>query len=157
MKTLTSKQKVFDYIIKHLRKQNAKSLLPRDLTKDTFGPSCAYKGMGDMKCAVGCLIEDEEYTDEIERVSIDTLLSEYDLTMNSPDMRSRIIALRKIFNPKFSKLNKDRKTKMINMLVALQNVHDRYLTSSSHNIRIKLENIANTYNVKYVPSKKLGW
>lgn len=51
------KQQTFDTVVAHLRRQNAQSML---------GESCAYRGDGGLKCAVGCLIPDDRYTTDIE-------------------------------------------------------------------------------------------
>lgn len=53
----------------HLTKQRKQS-------KTKYGncltPSCAYRGDGGVMCAVGCLITDEVYTDELESMCADT-------------------------------------------------------------------------------------
>lgn len=45
-------QETFDTVARHLLTQNARS---------TLGGSCRYRGECGLKCAVGCLISDEEY------------------------------------------------------------------------------------------------
>lgn len=52
-----SKQKIFDTVKAHLLQQGQQS-------EDSEG--CKYRGPGDLKCAIGCLIADEHYTPELE-------------------------------------------------------------------------------------------
>lgn len=49
-------QEVFDQVVNHLRKQNKQSLA---------NSKCLYR-YGDLKCAAGCLISDEEYHRDME-------------------------------------------------------------------------------------------
>ena len=49
-----NKQEIFNTAVKHLRIQNAKSI-------NKFYNQCKYYGDGGRKCAIGCLISDEEY------------------------------------------------------------------------------------------------
>jgi hypothetical protein len=60
-----SKQALFDFISNHLLRQGKKS---NDLT------SCLYRGPGGRKCAVGCVIPDELYSDAMERKSTGQLI-----------------------------------------------------------------------------------
>jgi hypothetical protein len=62
MKTL---QESFDTVVTHLLTQNARSWL------DTVGTEggCAYRGENGMKCAVGCLIDDKEYSPDLENLN----------------------------------------------------------------------------------------
>lgn len=46
-------QEVFDKVVNHLRKQNTKAM---------NGSMCSYRGANGTKCAVGCLMEDNEYS-----------------------------------------------------------------------------------------------
>ena len=54
-------QRTFDKVAAHLLKQNAKS---RSTTQ--AWATCAYRGVGGLKCAVGCLIPDDLYSPRIE-------------------------------------------------------------------------------------------
>ena len=60
-----SPQEIFDTVVKHLRKQNARSTFCRD-TIDV----CAYRGINGTKCAVGCLIPDDVYDISMEGVGV---------------------------------------------------------------------------------------
>jgi hypothetical protein len=70
LKTLNTatEQEVFDQVAEHLLKQNAQSKRATD---------CAYRGEGGLKCAVGCLIADDEYIPEIENKSWETVVNNY--------------------------------------------------------------------------------
>ena len=59
-------QQVFDQVVLHILRQGKVSLRTYS---DSFGDKqkvCAYRGDGGTKCAAGCLISDEEYSDEME-------------------------------------------------------------------------------------------
>ena len=63
LKTLkdATKQEVFDQVAEHLLNQNKQSLDP-----DKYNDICVYRAPGGLKCAVGCLIADDEYSKEWE-------------------------------------------------------------------------------------------
>jgi hypothetical protein len=56
----SSAQEVFDFVCNHLLTQNKQSLGPAS-TNDSDDEICSYRGRDNLKCAVGCLISDEEY------------------------------------------------------------------------------------------------
>lgn len=53
-------QEVFEKVVRHLRAQGEKSLMPG------CSVACAYRGENGRKCAVGCLIADEHYAPDLE-------------------------------------------------------------------------------------------
>ena len=60
VKTLSGKQEIFDYAIKHLKNQGTQSMV---------GPGhgiCGYRGHDGTMCAVGCLLADDEYEPDME-------------------------------------------------------------------------------------------
>lgn len=63
-----TRQEVFDRVARHLILQNRVSLAAG------LPPSCRYRGHSGLQCAIGCLIEDDEYTPEMEGHSIDSAL-----------------------------------------------------------------------------------
>lgn len=54
---------LFDKVVAHLLKQNAKS-------ETSPGGFCKYRGPNGLKCAVGFLISDKAYSDSIEYASV---------------------------------------------------------------------------------------
>jgi hypothetical protein len=62
-------QEIFDKVASHLLTQNARSVR---------GSSdiCAYRSLDGKQCAVGCLIEPEEYEEWMEGMAIDDLLQQ---------------------------------------------------------------------------------
>ncbi len=50
-------QEIFDKVVAHLRKQNARSVMML---------KCLYRGPNGLKCAVGCLISDDAYSRDLE-------------------------------------------------------------------------------------------
>lgn len=52
-------QEAFDTIVAHLRQQNDRAVLILDGAEQ--GSSCMYRTAAGLKCAVGCLIPDDQY------------------------------------------------------------------------------------------------
>jgi len=61
-------QELFDIVFKHLMSQNARSMMGNGIT-------CAYRGEGGLKCAIGVLIPDEDYREDMERLAAQNLLA----------------------------------------------------------------------------------
>ena len=61
--TTPTLQALYDRVAEHLLTQNARA-------RDPDNARCAYRGEGDLKCAVGCLITDEHYNAELEGDSV---------------------------------------------------------------------------------------
>ena len=57
-----TKQDTYDLVVSHLRVQNKQAL-----GKDGL---CRYRGENGTKCAVGCLISDDEYSEALEGHSV---------------------------------------------------------------------------------------
>ena len=87
-------QEIFDFVANHLLTQNAKAV-------EDSG-TCRYR-YGDLKCAVGALISDEDYNYSFEMRSI------------------RLLADRK--NTRFSNIEESR----LAFLIHLQKIHDDYV------------------------------
>lgn len=62
MTDLLSPQQVFDRVATHLIQQGHASFCVNDLDN----PTCMYRGPYGAKCAVGCLISDDDYKPEYE-------------------------------------------------------------------------------------------
>lgn len=62
LKTLhvATEQEVFDQVLSHLRRQGRPS-------KGKDG-GCKYRGVGNLKCAAGCLIADDEYKSKMDNL-----------------------------------------------------------------------------------------
>lgn len=52
-----TQQETFDTVVRHLRTQGCKSIADG---------ACMYRGPDGLKCAVGCLIPDDDYRPEME-------------------------------------------------------------------------------------------
>lgn len=57
-----TEQEVFDQVATHLLTQNEQSSINRGATGEVF---CRYRA-GDLMCAAGCLIDDNEYNETLE-------------------------------------------------------------------------------------------
>lgn len=109
-------QDVFDKVVAHLRKQNGKALNEVGL--------CRYRGIDGNMCAVGCLIADEHYSNDLE---------------GNGSREFRIIeALEKSGIPNTPKIN--------DLLDDMQEVHDGCLVDDWES-RFKV--VAEEYNLKY--------
>jgi hypothetical protein len=63
---MMNKQTIFDTVVKHMAAQKT-----RAMSRD--GYACAYRGANGTKCAVGCLISDNDYRPAMEGKSVTTL------------------------------------------------------------------------------------
>lgn len=108
---------VFNYVKEHLLKQNEKSLDPWSL-------SCYYRAQkenGDvLMCAVGCLMDDNYYSDEFENSS-------------PSDIRVRAVIEKSIPNWDYN----------VSLLSELQNIHDEY---DPDNWSLRLEYLESYFN-----------
>ena len=102
--TTPTLQTVFDTVSSHLLAQNKRS---RD--KDDLG--CVYRGVGGLKCAVGCLIADEHYTPKLE-----------DVPVVAPRVEA---ALWKSIDPQ-GLMPPEERAPLIALLGKLQRIHDLY-------------------------------
>lgn len=60
-------QEIFDKVVSHLLTQGCKSY-------DSLTETCRYRGPNDTKCAIGCLITDEQYRPWMESATLNKLL-----------------------------------------------------------------------------------
>ncbi len=63
-------QEAFDKVCNHLRRMLRRSI-------DRTGNYCSYRSKNGNKCAIGCLIPDEEYKPEFERRSVAGLIQRF--------------------------------------------------------------------------------
>lgn len=105
-------QDIFNQVAIHLINQNEKST--------SFDGRCAYRGDNDLKCAVGCLITDDEYLPNMENLSIVTIVK------------------------RFSTLS--RFSKFIDLLQDLQRIHD---VIPIENWRDELVKVTTKYNLSF--------
>lgn len=66
-------QEIFDKVYEHLRSQNKKAVNSSSNT----GFYCKYRSKDGLKCAVGCLIDDEDYDSMMEGIPASQLLTEF--------------------------------------------------------------------------------
>ena len=89
-------QEIFNKVYTHLMTQRKPALI------NTTGSTCAYRNENGEKCAVGCLIEDNEYEPEFEGKNIGGILE----------------------RPNVSESLKNRLYPVMQILSRLQGVHD---------------------------------
>ncbi len=76
----TSLQEVFDTVVSHLRKQGEKSDQSYMFDEEDLSimdHQCLYRTPGNLKCAVGCLIPDDIYSEDMESTFAYKLLRDY--------------------------------------------------------------------------------
>lgn len=95
------KQKIFNKVVRHLLKQNKKSLKYDNIT-------CAYRGKDGVQCAIGCLIPDEDYTKAMD--------IHPDIILNYPNKISSFLK-----EKGYMKSFEDQE-----FLIGLQGIHDSY-------------------------------
>lgn len=79
-----NKQELFDKVATHLLTQNAKSL---------DDDSCQYRNPEGLACAVGCLIPEDEYTPQIERLSVAELYGYHNDILGEYQERRLMLAI----------------------------------------------------------------
>jgi hypothetical protein len=109
-------KKIFKVVSQHLLRQNAKSLLPEKMRASgkTFTTTCAYRGEEGRKCAVGCLIPDNKYTEDLEGLGV-----------LSPNVWS-ILEGEGIVGPQEGNGRSTKLTRQEEFLSSLQGVHDSF-------------------------------
>jgi len=70
LKKLNSDESVFNFVKQHLIHQNQKSVQHIETDEEFDQNSCLYRGIQNLKCAVGCLIEDQFYDAGIEQKGV---------------------------------------------------------------------------------------
>jgi len=130
-----SAQEVFDRVVTHLRAQNARSFILKMDSPFDNEYTCAYRGANGFKCAIGCLIPDEEYKPEMERGSLEMLLMD---TANCPRLFAKNSATEKMFNQHYY------------LLSSLQDIHDRIDISKWEK---HFEMCAKRFYVNFTPKK----
>jgi hypothetical protein len=93
-------QEVFDIVVKHLFTQRRQSM-----TNSYPQAYCAYRGVEGTKCAVGILIPDDVYTEDMEEKCVDELRHQHG------DVLPQFIM------------------DYHSLLQSLQNVHDHYMVT----------------------------
>jgi len=64
-------QEIFDKVATHLIVQGERSI------NDHIAGGCAYRGVGGMSCAVGCLIPDKAYKQSMEGTTAGAIIEQY--------------------------------------------------------------------------------
>lgn len=117
-----NKQEMFDKVVRHLIRQNKKSI---DSTKNILTNSCMYR-FGELQCAIGCLIEDDEYDEKMENLLIRNLIFR--------------------FKDKFSTEKFNLFEENLRLLITLQTIHDH---EKIENWSQKLKQLAVKNNLNY--------
>jgi len=128
-------QEIFTYVLTFLREQKFAS------TKSDRH-ACAYRGDFDMKCAVGCLISDDEYDPEIEGKSFNNL-----------DQYASIKAMYYRFKPHLLLLNR-LQIAHDSLMPSVKISNARSITQSLAQWEDRMENIAEDFGIMYTEKEK---
>lgn len=78
-------QEIFDTVVNHLRAQKVRSVL---FNLGGVDVQCRYRGTNNTKCAIGCLIPDEEYQNVLEGNTLGSMIA---LGITPPTIRYMIM------------------------------------------------------------------
>lgn len=127
-----SAQEIFDTVVTHLS-----GMTERSTAHSMIGDGCAYRGKDGAMCAVGCLINDDEYNHEMDDLDGDSsILSIYERNL----LPHRLIP-------------------HLRLLEALQSVHDRSdnWTSNKLEMKIRLGIVAERFGLDGSMIDKVEW
>jgi len=102
LEKLNSDESVFNFVKQHLINQGKKSMVYYVGGFDD-DVKCLYRGRDNLKCAIGCLIGDEFYTEDVEEKGIIDLFVQKIVSLSLPNWK-----------PNWE------------LLSALQEIHDRF-------------------------------
>jgi hypothetical protein len=121
-----AKQETFDRVVSHLRQQGEPAF-----TVKASGVSCRYRlPRGDkvLACAVGCLIPDDQYLEDIEGAGVKYVMANFSLSLPA------------IYEHD------------MNLLEDLQSAHDWWAGSAVlRNVEEQLESVARKHGLTYTP------
>lgn len=127
------KQEIFNRVVKHLRQQKVRAYNDQ---------MCCYRTVKDgktLKCAVGCLIRDEDYKPEMEGAIF---------ALDSTSIVTQDIVLAVVKGIGYELTTTEGK-----LLRELQTVHDGHIEGISH-WEAAFEVVAKSHNLRYYPSQK---
>jgi hypothetical protein len=127
-----TKDEMFFKVVTHLVKQGHRALGDR---------RCRYLTPNGDKCAIGCLIKDEDYSEDFEKQSVGSLLDPCDPLLKDPEL----IALYKENGE---------------LMNSLQDLHDTYFDSGiTSYFQDRVIFLAEEYDIdsKYVPPIKIAY
>jgi hypothetical protein len=161
LKTLhaASLQEIFDQVAKHMLAQNA----PAVYINQDGDRNCLYRTFDGRKCAVGCLIADDEYSSAIEDLGMRGLAKVLDPLhfcgtssyLNTRETQARdAAALRGWSDAGLSQLQYD-------LLIALQEMHDSYEEETMYKppqyiFENDLAEVASRFDLTYDRSKYIS-
>ena len=116
-------QEIFDRVGNHLLTQNAKSWDRTDIS------SCRYRGDFGRTCAVGCLITDDNYSEDLEGFAVNSLIVQKAVFDSLPTIV----------------YGKHGPGVLVDFLIKLQAIHD---LSEPSEWREELNDLAEPYNLK---------
>ena len=125
-------QEIYDKVKAHLLAQGRPAM---------FQGSCVYRSPNGLKCAVGCLITDEAYDEDLEGVPVRCLLG-----CNEDDEETVAAYEQMLRQSGIDTSNKE----LVRMLSALQYAHDDGVSDAhvTWDIQARLRRVAMQFNLK---------
>lgn len=132
IKTYDDLQTIFDKVAKHLLTQRKRAQSNRGGT----GGACVYRSSDGSKCAIGCLISDENYDSQIEGI----VVSDLESSCVSDALLLKNILLKSGINVEDSAVTE--------FLMELQLLHDDF-DCDPRSWEESLESLANKWELKF--------
>lgn len=134
-------QEIFDTVVAHLRKQGRKSTT-------LVNQHCVYRAPNGDKCAIGCLIRDEDYDRSIEGLTVRAVRHYIGELLHWPsDLGKRRTKLLVALQNGVGELD----NRKLELLRDLQRVHDVWDGTSMINLEAGLMHVAGVFNLDYHP------
>lgn len=150
-------QDIFNKVVTHLLTQNEMSVAYRASGDPNIKGMCAYRGKDGLKCAVGCLIEDDEYLPIMEGIRVMGLVGKlvFERGDKTRERRSRVPVHEIVINNQSYNVKalSDRLFPHLELLNRLQQIHDAGEVSRWEE---QLREIAEKFGLQFVhPSRSV--
>lgn len=126
---MLDRQEVFNTVYTKLRAQGKRSIVLEGAHQ-----RCRYRGEGGTRCAIGHLIPDELYSEELEGLNVGQ-------TYSNPEIENIDDVLRNIFG-ELTELD-------IHFLSVLQRAHDNWTDATLRTLNTNFRRIAEKFNLKF--------
>lgn len=126
---MLDRQEVFNTVYTKLREQGKRSIVLEGTRQ-----RCMYRGEGGTRCAIGHLIPDELYSEELEGQTVGQICSD-------PEKANIVEVLNKVFG-EITELD-------IHFLNALQFAHDNWTDCTLHTLNTNFRRVAEQFTLEF--------
>jgi hypothetical protein len=115
--TKATKHEIFAHVVAHLKSQGKKA---------KEGEMCKYRTSDGLKCAVGCLIDDDRYSQDMEGLVVtgDIVLKAIGTTIDELRQDRRLLSTTYNLDDIYEYSNLDTIAVRVSMIMKLQSIHD---------------------------------